>query len=58
MRNLRVSFVQPVPDHVTDAQVKEWLRFELRENGVIQSVNPMCDEELSPVAFSVEFEEL
>jgi hypothetical protein len=58
MRNLRVSFVQPVPDHVTDEQAMEWLRFELGENGLMQGGNPMSDAQLSPVAFSVEIEEL
>lgn len=41
--------ISPSIDHV-----EEWVRFNLRENGVIQTSNPLCDVEMCADDFSVE----
>lgn len=36
-------------DNVTDAEIEEWLRFELRDNGMMSGNNPLSDYEPMPI---------
>jgi hypothetical protein len=44
-----------IPSGVTKAEAKEWLRFQLGDNGGMSADNPLVDEELEPYYFEVEF---
>lgn len=58
-RRIRVSFdldLPPEAEKCSDAQIQEWLRFELHENGSMQD-SPLSECEVYPLAFSVEWED-
>lgn len=44
-----------IPNGVTKAEAREWLRFQLGDNGGMSADNPLVDEELEPYYFEVEF---
>ena len=50
---LKVKFEIDIDDGYTDDQIKEWIRFELHDNGSISLKNPLHHKALKPVPFSV-----
>lgn len=36
-------------DNVTDDEIEEWLRFELRDNGIMNGNNPLSSYEPQPI---------
>lgn len=60
MKRIRVSFEVELPPEAgqcTDAQIQEWLRFNLHENGILVE-SPLSECEPEPVSFSVDWEYL
>jgi len=43
-----------VPDHVSENDVLEWVRFELHDNGRMEGTNPLKFNEFKPVFPSLE----
>ena len=50
---LKVKFEIDIDDGYTDDQIREWIRFELHDNGSISLKNPLHHKALKPVPFSV-----
>ena len=50
---LKVKFEIDIDDGYTDDQIREWIRFELHDNGSIALNNPLRKKELKPMPFSV-----
>jgi len=49
MKTIHVSFQVEVANNIDMKDIKEWIRFELHDNGDIEGSNPLIDEELEPV---------
>jgi len=40
----------------TDAEIEEWLRFELHDNGSMRMANPFADRAVEPIFGTFEWE--
>jgi len=50
MQKVHVSFDVLIPkEGMTDAQIEEWLRFQLHDNGTMSGKNPLVDETVEPI---------
>lgn len=54
MRTVTVEFevaIPTLPDgrEPTEAEIREWLRYEFKDNGQMSLKNPLCDTEAEPV---------
>lgn len=52
---IQVKFDVEIAGHQTDETIDEWLRYELRANGKIQTANPLVDEQVMPVYGSLKW---
>jgi len=55
MQTLKLQCEFDVPDHVSENDIREWIRFELHDNGRMEGTNPLKDKEFKPVLLSIVF---
>jgi hypothetical protein len=55
-RVARIKLEVAIPNGVTKAEAKEWLRFVLHDWPEMASSNPLVRQELEPRFFEVEFD--
>jgi len=53
MASIKVEFEMQLPVPATDDEIEEWLRFELHDNGSMQSHNPLSECEIDPIHGSI-----
>lgn len=46
MTRVCVEFEVELPDNLTEAQIREWLHYELGESPCMKASNPLCATEL------------
>lgn len=46
---VQIEFQARIPEEATEDEINEWIRFELRDNGVIQTINPLEKHILEPI---------
>jgi len=58
MTKYKIECEVEVPDDVSEDDVYEWARFELKENGSLDVSNPLCHTELEALSLTVDLRRL
>lgn len=52
----KVSFRVCIPQDATPEQIREWLRYELNDTGLMRGGNPLAGKAIEPIFGSFDFE--
>jgi len=55
---IKVEYEIEIPDGCSDEDIEEWVRFETGENGSMLGSNSLASTPMTPLPFSVDWEEI